>query len=152
MSLRYGTFNHVYKERWQDILGFRQQSQFTTCEVCFSYKQQLSDRGLTFEQKLGSLQGYRSHLHSQYCDRTVIWTLQQEAADPNSGVLLLRTDGLDQSKFRLPRHPELRANSRLPLYLGKAFCFVSSTPFQSSVLQVSGLLKTSQGQSIKDLG
>lgn len=69
------------------------------------------------EQKLGSLSTYRHHLHSQYCDRSTIWQLQAAGADPNSGILMISTDGLDQSKFALPRDPSLRANAGLRLDL-----------------------------------
>lgn len=110
---RYNTFNAVYKERWKDILGFRQKSLFSTCEVCYAFKQQLSNRSLSMEQKLGTLSGYRKHLYDQFCDRTQMWSMQAESQDPNSSLLVIRTDGLDQSKFALPREPELRVNSGL---------------------------------------
>lgn len=115
MALRYTTFNLVYRERWADVLRFRSRSLFTTCEVCCAFKSQLQDRTLSFEQKLGCLQGYRKHLHDQYCDRTMIWTLQSEGSDPNAGVLMICTDGLDQAKFSLPRDPQLRSNAGLNL-------------------------------------
>lgn len=118
LYLRYTTFNYVYKERWRDILHFRDASLFTSCEVCCSFKAQLQDRTLSFEQKLGCLQGYRAHLHDQFCDRTVLWTMQSEASDGNSGILLISTDGLDQAKFALPREPELRCNAALTLHTG----------------------------------
>ena len=124
---RYTTFNHVYKERWQDILRFRSQSLFTSCEVCCAFKTQLQDKKLTFEQKLGCLQGYRAHLHDQYCDRTTIWTLQFEGADQHSGILMICTDGLDQAKFALPRDPQLRANAGL--MLGRIQCCLSILKF-----------------------
>ena len=75
------------------------------------------------EQKLGALKLYRNHLHSQYSDRTVIWQLQSESADPTNEILLISTDGLDQSKFALPREPELRNNAALNLQL-KSLNFV----------------------------
>lgn len=103
------------KTRWRDILRFRSKSLFTECEVCLSFKGQLGNKTLTFEQKLGSVQGYRRHLRDQYCDRTVIWSLQAESSDPSSGVLMISTDGLDQCKFALPRDPEMRANAGLTL-------------------------------------
>ena len=114
-TARYTTFHHVYKDRWRDILRFRARSLFTTCEVCCAFKTQLQDRSLSFEQKLGCLQGYRSHLHDQYCDRTVIWTLLSEGCDPQSRILMICTDGLDQAKFALPRDPLLRTNAGLTL-------------------------------------
>lgn len=113
--LRYGTFNDVYKRRWSDVLRFRQRNLFTTCEVCFALKGQLNDKSLSMEQKLGSLKLYRSHLHAQFCDRTIIWRLQSESADPSTDILVISTDGLDQSKFALPREPELRNNAALTL-------------------------------------
>jgi hypothetical protein len=113
--LRYGTFSDVYRRRWQDILRFRSKNLFTSCEVCYALKQGLGDKTLSLESKLQVLKEYRSHLHSQYCDRTVIWRLQAESAEHNSEVLLISTDGLDQSKFALPREPELRNNAALKL-------------------------------------
>ena len=74
---RYNTFNLVYKTRWSDILRFRSKSLFTACEVCTALKQQLATRTFTLDQRLGSLKLYRDHLHSQYCDRTAMWTLQE---------------------------------------------------------------------------
>ena len=118
---RYGTFNDVYKRRWKEILQFRQKSHFTTCDVCAVLKAQLADRGLSMEQKLGSLQLYRSHLHDQFADRSILWKLQAEAADPSSGIIFISTDGLDQSKFALPREPGLRANAALILGLNYRF-------------------------------
>lgn len=126
--MRYSTFNLVYKERWSDILRFRSRSLFTTCEVCCAFKTQLQDRSLSFEQKLGCLQGYRQHLHSQYCDRTVIWTLQSEGSDPHSDILMICTDGLDQAKFSLPRDPQLRANAGLNLRSISGYPFILYPP------------------------
>ena len=65
------------------------------------------------EQKLGCLEAYRQHLHDTFCDRTMIWSMQAESADFNSSILVIATDGLDQSKFALPREPEMRINSGL---------------------------------------
>lgn len=115
-SLRYGTFNDVFKRRWADILRFRAKSLFTTCEVCSVLKQQLGDKNCGLESKLQTLKHYRAHLHSQYCDRACMWQLQSASAEPESEVLFISTDGLDQAKFALPRHPDLRANAAV--YLG----------------------------------
>lgn len=117
--MRYTTFVDVYKRRWKDVLHFRQRSLFTTCEVCSILKAQLSDRALSMEQKLGSLQVYRDHLHSQYCDRCTLWKLQSESAESTSPILFISTDGLDQAKFALPREPGLKASSALIL---RAIC------------------------------
>ena len=113
--LRYGTFLDVYKRRWSDVLHFRSRNLFTSCEVCFALKQALGDKANSLESKLSVLKQYRQHLHSQYSDRTMIWRLQAESAEAHSDVLLVGTDGLDQSKFALPREPELRNNAGLNL-------------------------------------
>ena len=116
-SIRYTTFNEVYKRRWKDILQFRQKSLFSQCEVCWTLKNQLNSKTLSLDQKLGCLHQYRDHLHDQFCDRTVIWKLQAESADPNTDFVIISTDGLDQSKFSLPRDPHLKASAALSFEL-----------------------------------
>lgn len=111
LHCRYGTFLDVYKRRWQDILRFRQKTLFTACEICSILKQQLGDRSLGVEGKLEVLQQYRFHLHSQYRDRCCLWQLQSQSSEPNCEILFISTDGLDQAKFALPRHPDLKANA-----------------------------------------
>ena len=123
-KLRYSTFLRVYQDRWKDILGFRQKTLFTTCEVCAVLKEQLSDKSMSLEQKLGSLETYRAHLHAQYTDRSILWQLQGESADPNTDILLISTDGLDQSKFSLPRDPMLKTNAALSFGLRVAKCLL----------------------------
>lgn len=122
--LRYGTFLDVYRRNWSDILHFQSRNLFTTCEVCFALKQALQQKDSSLDARLTALKQYRAHLHSQYCDRSVIWKLQAESAEPNSGVLLISTDGLDQSKFALPREPELRNNAALNLASKITYCFL----------------------------
>ena len=114
-QIRYNTFNDVYKRRWQDILRFRQKSLFTACEVCSVLKQQLNDKSLGVEAKIEVLHQYRLHLHSQYSDRTCLWTLQSQGSEPHCEVLFLSTDGLDQAKFSLPRDPGLKTNAAVHL-------------------------------------
>lgn len=111
----YSTFKRVYERRWRDILRFRDRTLFTQCEVCQVRKQDLGDKSLSFDQKLGALQQYRQHLHDQFCNRTVCWRLQAESADPSTDILAVSTDGLDQAKFALPRDPNLRRSAALIL-------------------------------------
>lgn len=112
---RYGTFNSVYTRRWKSVLGFRQKSLFTACDLCSLYKEQLASKSLSFDQKLGSLKLYRRHLHDCYCDRSVLWKLESESRDPNTDVLYITTDGLDQAKFALPRFPQHKTTSAMNL-------------------------------------
>lgn len=137
-SIRYTTFNGVYKRRWKDILQFRQKSLFSQCEVCWTLKSQLNSKTLSLDQKLGCLHQYREHLHDQFCDRSVIWKLQAESADPNTDFVIISTDGLDQSKFTLPRDPHLKASAALSFELISTF-FLSSNSCFFSFLQVEPL-------------
>ena len=95
---------------WHFEIPF-QRSLFTSCEVCTVLKQQLNDKTYGVEAKLEILKQYRQHLHSQYSDRTCLWMLQSQSCEPNCEVVYIATDGLDQAKFSLPRHPDLRASA-----------------------------------------
>ena len=111
---RYSTFSSVYKLRWSDILRCRSRAMFTECEICQTLKADLSNKGLTFDQKLGAVQMYRKHLYDQFCDRSICWQLQ--AASPErSTALTIALDGLDQSKFGLPHDPSLQCSAALSL-------------------------------------
>ena len=105
----------IYKRRWREVLGFRQKSLFSVCEICVLLKEQLSRKSFTMEQKLGALKQYRQHIHDQFADRTIIWALQSESGLANSNLLMVSTDGLDQAKFSLPREPQMRLNAALYL-------------------------------------
>ena len=86
-------------------------------------KQQLGDKALGVDAKLEVLHQYRFHLHSQYKDRCCLWQLQSQGQEPICEVLYISTDGLDQAKFALPRHPQLKASAAV--YFGcflKSFC------------------------------
>ena len=62
---------------------------------------------------MGALQQYRQHLASQYKDRAAVWTLQAASAEPQSGVVTLVIDGMDQGKFSIPRDPALECAASL---------------------------------------
>ncbi|CAE6950458.1 unnamed protein product [Symbiodinium sp. CCMP2592] len=108
----YKTFCHIYSARWKPILAFRDKS-FTQCAVCYAYQQTLKDKTADMSTKLAAVSGLRSHLHDQYCDRAVAWQLQESAMDPLSGLMVVCTDGCDQSKFMMPRDPEFRISAAL---------------------------------------
>ena len=118
----------MFKRRWSDILRFRSKSLFTSCEVCTVLKQQLNDKSHGVEAKLDILKAYRQHLHSQYSDRTCLWMLQSQSCEPNCEVLYIATDGLDQAKFSLPRHPDLRASASVHFGVKTQHVFIISWP------------------------
>ena len=72
---------------------------------------------------------YRDHLHDQYVDRSVAWSLQELSCDISSGTLCICLDGMDQGKFAIPSDASLRASAvrakhvRPTLKLHGAWCF-----------------------------
>lgn len=116
----------MYQLRWKQILGFRDRSLFSQCEICKNLKEDLSNKALSFDQKLEALQLYRAHLHDQFCDRSICWRLQSEGADPSTDLLVIATDGLDQAKFALPRDPNLRSSAYLILAIYRTLLDVIS--------------------------
>ena len=113
LPARKTTFGRVYNESWRDVLVFRAKNEFSQCDICYQLKAQLRDPKLDLETKLGSLKTYRQHLHDQYVDRTVTWTLGDLSADPHSDIVVMWLDGMDQAKFALPRDPGLRTPASL---------------------------------------
>ena len=111
--MRYTTFHRVHTIRWASVLKFRQRTLFSQCEVCHKHRHALSDKTKSMEAKLAALTEYRKHLHNQFCDRTILWTLHTESADFNTDVLVISIDGLDQAKFALPRDAQLRPSASL---------------------------------------
>ncbi|CAK9086784.1 unnamed protein product [Durusdinium trenchii] len=109
-AVSYGTFLKVYKERWQSILKFREKNLFSACELCWHFKNDIAN-SKTLEERLGQLVKYRQHLAHQYQDRAICWALQELVLDDQSDLVCIQVDGLDQSKFSLPRDPKLRATS-----------------------------------------
>ncbi|CAJ1332287.1 unnamed protein product [Effrenium voratum] len=82
---------------------------FTQCEVCQTLKAQLHS-SIGLELKLGALKAYRTHLE----DTFQLWQLQSLSEDGHSSsVLTIVLDGMDQSKFAVPRDPALRAAASL---------------------------------------
>ena len=89
---------------------------FTQCEICFQLKKSISD-AKSMEQRLGALVEYRSHLASQYADRALNWSLQECGGDEMADLIICQIDGMDQSKFRLPRDPQLRSTASLAKHI-----------------------------------
>ena len=65
--------------------------------------------------KLAAVKTLRQHLHDQFVDRSIQWSLNELSRDYSSQTLVILTDGIDQAKFRLPKHPGLRAVSSMLL-------------------------------------
>lgn len=111
MTLRYTTFARRWSQKWNSVLAFRHKSSFTVCDVCWQLKQQLRDKGASLELRLGAVRLYRDHLHDQFVDRSSLWATSSISKDHDSDTLVLVTDGMDQSKFALPRDKGLQTLS-----------------------------------------
>ena len=86
---------------------------FSRCELCWQLSNQINDRSESLEAKLGAVKTYRQHLHDQYVDRSIQWSLMELSKDAQSRTLIVLVDGMDQAKFRVPKHPGLRAVSSM---------------------------------------
>lgn len=76
-------------------------------------RMRFNDGSLSASVRLGALKAYRRHLTEQFADRCAFWALKSVSGDPDSGVLVIMTDGADQAKFALPRDPGLRSAYRV---------------------------------------
>ncbi len=100
------------------VLKFRHKTTFSQCDVCFDLKAVVASPRKTWQERYGALKLYRTHLHHQYADRTCLWALRAAATqEPNSGLLVMMLDGMDQGKFALPRDPGLRGAASVEKYL-----------------------------------
>ena len=88
---------------------------FGRCELCWHLTSQINNKSTTMEAKLGAVKTYRNHLHDQFVDRSIQWALMELSKDPDSRTLIILVDGMDQAKFRVPKHPQLRAISSMSL-------------------------------------
>ena len=98
------------------ILAFFAFLRFSRCDVCYQLTKQLSST-TPLDVKLAAISTYRQHLFDQYCDRSACWALADLSRDKSSSVLTVLLDGMDQSKFQIPRDPSLRQSSALALAL-----------------------------------
>ena len=135
--LRYSTFSRIYALRWKDVLKFRNKNltrgsskrnkrkkcisqrdgafcifsnlRFSRCEVCTHLTNQINDHSISIEEKLAAVKTFREHLHQQYIDRSIQWALNELSTEQEANTLTILIDGMDQAKFRIPRHPHHRA-------------------------------------------
>jgi hypothetical protein len=95
------TFRRVWKSTWRKCLRFRKSSTHAECRTCSMLKHQIKTACDLTSQALASSQLLR-HLRAQWADRSIYWGLRHVAKTQFSIVSLIR-DGMDHSKFSLPR-------------------------------------------------
>ncbi len=110
----YSTFYRLWQETWRHNIGIRQVCQHGKCAQCEVLKKKLKDSATDEETK--RLRGqYRIHVEQISADRVVysrFRSMSEEATAVDSvgkieddhSVLSIVADGMDQSKFKLPRN------------------------------------------------
>ena len=95
------TFLRAWHAGWSKCLRFRKSSSHSLCKVCHFLRHKIrSAPGIT-EQAIASSK-LLLHLRSQWADREVYWALRHQAKTCFN-VISLISDGMDKSKFAMPR-------------------------------------------------
>lgn len=97
------TFWRRWVQVWHGVLRFRTRMEHSKCNTCFRY-QQLMKVAHSMADKLKHAMAYRQHLAKQFSDRSLYWSLRAASRDKGP-VLTIILDGMDKSKFRLPKYP-----------------------------------------------
>lgn len=116
VAASWSTFWRTWSEHWQGVLKFRQRSQHTRCNKCHELEEMMrASRGNT-KEKLAIAKHMRGHLREQFVDRNIYQVTRWLSRNaPGEGVMTLIIDGMDKSKFRLPRYKM----HKLPKFLEK---------------------------------
>jgi hypothetical protein len=99
------TFRRVWKD-WSHCLEFRKSSTHTMCKSCHKLKHQIRS-AVDFSDHVLATEKYLAHLQAQWADRQAYWALRARARSERD-VLHMICDGMDRSKFALPRWLEGR--------------------------------------------
>ena len=110
----FNTFAARWSEVWRHIMQVRKASQHHECTICFKFRQQLRGHG-PLDEKMALATQWRHHLHWQYVDRCVCGSLRW-ASRAKRDVLTIVVDGLDKSKFVLPKYEFGRKSAELDKY------------------------------------
>ena len=106
------TFFRVFNESgWADVLRFRPKSQHTMCPTCHQLKVQIRKARGVQQHAEASDKPYR-HLAGQFMDRKVYAELKARSRYERD-MLTCICDGMDKSKFSLPRYSEGRTPKNL---------------------------------------
>ena len=112
----WSTFWRTWHDEWHHILKFRQNSQHTRCNKCHELEMLMRTSRGNFQEKLVIAKNMRDHLRDQFIDRNIYQTTRWLSRnDPGQGVMTIIVDGMDKSKFRLPRY----GIHKLPKFLEK---------------------------------
>lgn len=105
-KMSYTTFNRTWKQ-FKDILRFRDKSDFADCDVCCELKKNLKESRKDIKSGYGSLleatQKLQEHYREVGMSRDMEEALRSMPPTSPKPVLVIATDGMDQSHWSLPR-------------------------------------------------
>jgi hypothetical protein len=100
-------FYQVWNRDWKHVLLFRKVSTHTTCSICHKLKSQIRcAKGL--QAHLAHCDRLLQHMARQWADRHCYRKLRDQARREKN-LLVAICDGMDRSKFALPRWAQGRA-------------------------------------------
>ena len=136
--LRYTVFKERYQKKWQPVLPFRPQTLFAECNECFTVKEAIKREkdcaahsnmftavGIFSAMlpqdvcaKFGLVREYKAHLQAVGLDRDLEAYFQSlQPTKSNKPTLFIQVDGMDQSKWSLPRFPGNRGSKDLQKFI-----------------------------------
>jgi hypothetical protein len=120
------TFSRVFTKVFPSCLQFRKQSQHKCCTICAGLKEsiRLEPSPLAKEQLWTR---YLHHVSAQWRDRLALWSLcelsrsrfignNMASGSVGSSIACICMDGVDQSKFRVPR---IQTSGKVPHAVAK---------------------------------
>ena len=90
-------------QAWANTLKFRKKSCHATCSECYKLKARMRKANRMQEQVEAQI-AYLHHLQHQLQDRETYWGIRARAR-LQADIVSIIADGMDRSKFRLPRFP-----------------------------------------------
>lgn len=116
-NISYATFWKTYRAKWSNVLRFQTATTHGVCDTCQEYKEQFrcasGDKQLQFDLA----RGYKDHIDAVKLDRELEQWMQEQCPLQSKGApLCIHVDGMDQSKWGVPRNRGTRAaKSMAPL-------------------------------------
>ncbi|CAK9029740.1 RRM domain-containing protein [Durusdinium trenchii] len=103
-GISYNHFWRTFRQGWSNLLRFVAPSTHGACDVCCGFKSDFK-RQLDPQTKFETARCYRHHLEEVGRDRDLEQFLQASNTLERSGhPLAMHWDGMDQSKWRIPRY------------------------------------------------
>ena len=116
------TFFRALKESgWKRVLRFRPQSTHSECHHCHRLKKRMKD-ATSMREHCEAADAFLRHLAGQWSDRAVYWQ-GRSRAKTNRDMLCMIADGMDKSKYLLPRWAGGRAPKPVESYFDECINF-----------------------------